>query len=192
MCSSSAPDMVVREGHTEVTGSKSSPLRSLAYSGVLVGLGVGVGYALAWVPNVELISFTAALSGYILGAVWGAFDGATMFLLYSFFSPFGVAPLPQWIAQGVGGAAFGLCGATLWRRLGHPVVAAAVGAAATAFYDLITNAAGYFAFPTKQTFAAYMISGIAFSALHIAANAVVFALLFPLISRRVPRGVGDV
>jgi len=175
----------------------TSPFRPLAYSAVLVALGVALGYALAWVPNVELVSFTAALAGYLLGASLGAFVGAMIFMLYSFLSPFGMAPLPLWLAQGIGGLAWGICGAVFTKYLARPVFAAGIAIAATLFYDIITNAAGYFAFPTGSTFIVYLVSGISFALVHIVSNCVLFALLFPLLTAKlgkkpiIRRGMGQ-
>lgn len=163
---------------------KKSSFHIVAYGAILVALGVGLGYALAFVPNVELVSLSAVLAGYLLGAGWGTFIAAVIFLLYSFLSPFGMAPLPLWISQGIGGAVFGLVGAAFSKKLRKPLFAAAIAIVATLFYDTITNAAGFFAFPTKDTFIVYLFAGIAFSTVHIAANAVLFAILFPIIARK--------
>ena len=56
-----------------------SRIKALSYSAILVALGVGLGYVLAWIPNVELVSFTAVLAGFMLGMKWGIIDGALMF-----------------------------------------------------------------------------------------------------------------
>jgi len=152
----------------------------ISYGAVLVALGVGLGYALAWIPNVELVSFTAVLSGFLLGTGYGIFIGALIFLLYSFLSPFGMAPLPLFIAQGIGGAVFGFAGAILKNRLKNPLYAAAAAIVGTLFFDLITNSAGFFTFPSQSTFIAYISGGIIFGVVHILANAVIFAVLFPM------------
>jgi len=171
--------------------NKLSPFKRIAYSAVLVALGVGLGYAFAWLPNIELVSLTAALAGFIMGIGAGAFVGALTFMLYSFISPFGMAPPPLWIAQGIGGALFGMFGGLFAAPMRKPLYAAAIGIAFTLFYDIITNAAGYFAYPTKETFVVYMASGIAFGAVHIASNAVLFAILFPLLARKVQHFRGN-
>ncbi len=167
-----------------ISRNKSS-FHRIAYSAVLIALGVGLGYALAWVPNIELVSFTAVLGGFLLGAGYGLFVGATIFLLYSFLSPFGMAPLPLWIAQGIGGALLGLGGAVFSEHLKKPLYAASLAIAATLFYDVITNAAGYFTFPTKSTFIIYITGGIVFGAVHLLANAIIFALMFPMMIKLV-------
>ncbi len=159
--------------------------RKLAYSAVLVALGVSLGYALAWIPNVELVSFICVLTGYTLGFSWGIIDGALIFLLFSFLSPFGMAPLPVWIAQGIGGAFLGFCGAFAGNRMTKPFIAAGIAIAGTVIYDLSTNIAGFFTFPTERTFMVYIIGGMSFSIVHIATNGLIFALLFPLIISKV-------
>jgi len=157
--------------------------RIIAYSAALVALGIGLGYALAWLPNVELVSFTAALSGFVLGRTWGIIDGALIFGIYSALSPFGMAPLPLLLAQIIGGAFIGFLGALLRKKLNKAYFAAIIGILGTAFYDIITNAAGFVAFPTKQAFLAYIVAGLSFSIVHIVSNAVIFAILFPVISK---------
>ena len=157
--------------------------RKMAYSAVLLALGVGLGYALAWIPNIELVSFVCVLAGFMLGAEWGIIDGALIFLLYSFLSPFGMAPLPLWIAQGIGGAFLGFLGYLWGTRLKKPLFAMALGISGTLVYDLLTNLAGFFFFPTENTFIVYLLSGLSFSLVHIIANGVIFAILFPIIAR---------
>ena len=159
--------------------------KNVAYGAILVALGVGLGYALAWIPNVELVSLTAALAGYLLGGIRGAFVGALTFLLYSFFSPYGMPPPQLWVAQGIGGAVIGMSGATFKKWLEKPLFAAAIGIIVTLLYDIITNAAGYFAFPTGMTFAVYLVGGIAFAIIHIASNGAIFAILFPILTKKI-------
>lgn len=167
--------------------NKTAPYLRLSYSAILIALAVGLGYALAWIPNVELVSFTCVLAGYILGAGWGMFVGGIALMLYSFLSPFGMAPPPVWIAQGIGGASLALAGAIFSTKMKKPIYAMAVGIAATIFYDILTNAAGFFAFPTKSTFIVYLFSGFAFAVVHIIANGAIFAVLFPLLGNRIEK-----
>ena len=157
--------------------------KKLSYSAVLIALGVGLGYALAWAPNIELVSFIAVLSGVMLGGVWGTIDGALVFLLFSFLSPFGLPPFPLWLAQGIGGACLGFGGSIFGKRLKNPLFAIMLAIAGTLLYDVLTNAAGYFTFPTGNTFIIYIIGGLSFSLLHILSNSAIFAILFPLLTR---------
>jgi len=158
--------------------------RKLAYSAVLVALGVGLGYVLAWFPNVELVSFTAVLSGAVLGTVWGVIDGAFIFLIFSMLSPFGMAPVPLLAAQGLSGAMLGLTGGFFGKKINKPVYALLLGIGGTLMYDILTNAAGYFNFPTGQTFFVYLIGGVSFSVIHIFANGLLFCVLFPIILKQ--------
>jgi len=159
-----------------------SRIKNLSYSAILVALGVGLGYVLAFIPNVELVSFTAVLAGFMLGMKWGIIDGALMFGLYSFLSPYGMAPPPLLVAQIIGGGFLGFLGATFSKGLQKPVYAAFVGFIGTLFFDIITNASGFFAFPTRQTFIAYIIAGLGFTVIHLISNTVLFVVLFPVLS----------
>ncbi len=158
--------------------------RKLAYSAVLVALGVGLGYVLARFPNVELVSFAAVLSGVILGTAWGVIDGAFIFLIFSMLSPFGMAPVPLLAAQALSGALLGLAGGLFGKKIKKPACALLLGIAGTLMYDILTNAAGYFTFPTGQTFIVYLIGGISFSVIHIFANGLLFCVLFPIILKQ--------
>ncbi len=163
---------------------ENTGIRKIAYSAVLVALGITLGYALAVVPNVELVSFTCVMAGMVMGLAWGAVDGALIFGLYSMLSPFGMPPVPLWVSQILAGVVMGIAGHLARKKLHSPIYAGAIGVALTLFYDLLTNAAGYFAFPTKQTFTAYLIGGLTFAVIHIASNGVIFAVLFPIISKK--------
>jgi len=162
--------------------------RKIAYSAVLVGVGVALGYALALVPNVELVSFVCVFSGALLGKFWGGVDGALIFGLYSFLSPFGMPPVPLFATQIICGACMGISGAIAGKKLNNPVYAALTGVLLTLFYDIATNAAGYFTFPTAQTFFVYLLGGITFAVVHILSNGVLFAVLFPVVLPRLTRG----
>ena len=164
--------------------------RKIAYSAVLVGVGVALGYALALVPNVELVSFVCVVSGALLGKLWGGIDGALIFGLYSLLSPFGMPPVPLFITQIICGAVMGISGAVVRKKLTSPLYAALTGVLLTLFYDIATNAAGYFSFPTAQTFFVYLLGGITFAAVHIISNGVLFAVLFPVVLPRLTRGRG--
>ena len=98
--------------------------RKIAYSAVLVGVGVALGYALALVPNVELVSFVCVFSGALLGKFWGGVDGALIFGLYSLLAPFGMPPVPLFITQIICGACMGIsAGESMSRFLTTPILA---------------------------------------------------------------------
>lgn len=158
--------------------------RKVAYSSIFLALGVALGYALSWLPNIELVSFVCALSGYWLGAGLGMLTGAGIYMLYSFLSPYGMAPMPLWIAQGIGGAVFAFLGVLFVRCKSRLAFYGAVaGALGTLFYDAITSVAGFIFFPSGNTLVAYIVAGAPFYAAHILSNTIIFAVLFPAIAK---------
>lgn len=165
----------------------SSPVR-IAYGAIVIALAIALGYALALVPNIELVTLTLAFGGYLLGS-WGALVGAIGFGLYSLLSPYGVAPPPLLIAQIIGGGVIGLGGALMrnfnkyaWTSV---LMAGLIGGLITLLYDVLTNIGAYIMISSETTFIPFIIGGISFSILHIVSNVLIFAVLFPIITRYV-------
>ncbi|RKZ30009.1 hypothetical protein DRQ36_06925 [bacterium] len=167
-----------------------NPVARAAYGGVIIALAVTLGYALAAVPNIELVTLTLAFGGYLLGTGWGAIVGALGFGLYSALSPYGIAPPPVFVAQIIGGALIGIGGALLRRifestlKPGMSILAAAAtGLIVTLIYDILTNLGSYVAISSKTTFVPFIIGGLWFAVLHIISNSAIFAVLFPLLTK---------
>lgn len=176
-------------GMDNIRKGLSTPKKT-AYGAVIIALAIALGYALALIPNVELVTLTLAVGGYILGASWGVLIGAIGFGLYSILSPYGVAPPPLLFAQIIGGAVIGLGGSLLrmWalsddKAVRTALYAALVGILVTFIYDLLTNLGSYVVIASKATLGPFLIGGLSFSVLHIVVNGVIFALLFPVISK---------
>ena len=78
-----------------------------------IAIGVALGYILAFLPNIELVTLVIFLSGYTLGWKSGLFVGFSTEFIYSNFNLYGPAPLhvltAQVIAMAVAGVAGGLC-----------------------------------------------------------------------------------
>jgi hypothetical protein len=170
----------------------NSPVARSAYGGVIIALAVALGYALAAIPNIELISLTLAFGGYLLGAGWGAVVGALGFGLYSAISPFGIAPPPVFIAQIIGGSVVGLSGALLRnlfasnkKQIVKIIFCGLAGFCATLIYDILTNLGAFAAISSQATFIPFMIGGIAFAIVHIISNTAIFALLLPILAGRI-------
>ena len=81
----------------------------------MVALAVSLGYALAGVPNVELMTLTVFTAGYLLGGVLGALVGAVSITLHSVFNPLGAALPPLLAAQICGFVLIGTTGGWLGR-----------------------------------------------------------------------------
>jgi uncharacterized membrane protein len=159
--------------------------RSVATLGILTALVAALGYALAAVPNVELVSLASFVAGFVLGRGRGAFAGGAGMALYSSLNPYGIAMPPVFVAQVIGMALFGLCGAWIGPRLavGPPPLAAglgiATGAVLTLVYDILTNLGTVAVMGAWSDPWPVIAGGVAFGAGHVLSNAVLFGVLLP-------------
>ena len=144
-------------------------------------------------PNVELFTLVYFFIGYRYGIFWGGAVDAFFEFLYSTLNLYGPALPPVNAAQIIGMAAAGIAGGvgarfnpfrifSLPRRWGLVLAAVVV----TLFFDLVTNLAMVW---TLGNLWVVLIAGIPFSALHIAANSLLFAFAFPALQRIVPERV---
>lgn len=160
------------------------PAERVAYGGVLAAVAAAAGFALAGVPNVELVTLLVCLSGVFYGPLLGIIVGVLGETVFSLGNPLGPAPLPLLIGQVLGmalaGAAGGLLGALALPRSRVPraVVWGGVGAVVTLVFHLATD--GAYALMTRLTWA-YIVAGIPFYAIHLLSNAALFAVALPLI-----------
>ena len=175
---------MISSGHN--TNSKT-PVRQPVLLGLFTGAAVGLGYLLAGVPNVELMTLVIALAGAVIGPGRGLVAGAMAAVVFSLGSPYGL-PVPLMLAaQAVGLGAAGVFGAIGGNRVlaccykGSYAAAmswaAATGLGSTLIYDLLTNLAIIGAFDMN---AAVVLTGaVPFALIHLASNAVIFAALLP-------------
>jgi hypothetical protein len=172
--------------------TKTSPVRQPVLLGLFTGTAVGVGYLLAGVPNVELMTLVIALAGASLGLRAGALSGILAAAIYSLGSPYGLPHplllLAQVCGLGMAGVLGGLVSRPMLSAIGrHRRVRAMIGAGGTGFvatflYDLLTNLS---IIPAFELSAAVVLSAaIPLSLLHTGANTVIFALLFPVLAPR--------
>jgi hypothetical protein len=159
--------------------------RRIILAALFIALSVAVGYLLAGVPNVELMTLCVFLSGVFLGCGLGAVVGILSIFLYSVFNPFGPPLLPLIITQLVGFALIGLSGGLLRVQIGCAgrraiVVSAVAGLILTVVYDLLTTVATAFVFLGGdgfiEGFMGVFIAGALFLVIHTISNTVVFAV----------------
>jgi len=154
---------------------------------LLVAVAVALGFALSAVPNVELVTLTVFVSGFLLGPSLGAGVGAVVAVLFSVFNPLGAALPPLVAAQAVGQSIAGLTGGIagpklvrIERRVFASAAAAAAGSVLTVIYDLLTNAGAYATIAGARSFDAlvtFMAAGMLLAGVHIVWNTVVFAVV---------------
>ena len=159
--------------------------RSVATLGILTALVAALGYALAAVPNVELVGLASFVAGFVLGGGGGAFAGGAGMALYSALNPYGIAMPPVFVAQVTGMALFGLAGARLGPRLAAspPPLAVALGVATgavlTLVYDILTNLGTVAVIGAWSDPWPVIAGGVAFGAGHLVSNAILFGVLLP-------------
>jgi hypothetical protein len=151
---------------------------------LLISLTVVFGYVLAGVPNVELMTITVFLSGYLLGVRFGLVIGAASSLVHALFNPLGASLPPLLVAQcagfslvGVSGGLFGPFIHGLRNRWTAVIVAGMVGLVLTLIYDVLTNIAAYYiAMGTGPTsgLMGFVFGGILFMGMHVIWNTGLF------------------
>jgi hypothetical protein len=159
-------------------------LRRLAQSGGLVAAAFALKYPLIGLPNIEPLTLAFFAVGYGWGLRWGALVGAVGMALYASFNPWGAAIPPVWAAQVIGMALAGAAGGVIRRVAGttgrHWIVATVAGVIVTLIYDLLTNLAIAL---TIGPFWPMMAAALPFAAIHITSNALLFGLIFPILTR---------
>ena len=155
-----------------------------------ISLGVTLGYALISVPNVELVTATVFLGGYVLGVRLGLLGGIVTETIYGIMNPQGLAAPPllagMVIAMGIIGAMGGLfTRITIIKSDPGPVFLAAAGFICTLIFELLTSL-GYFISVQMpaQRMAVGLIAGLPFYFVHLLSNILIFLILVPLLIRR--------
>lgn len=178
--------------------------RLVLLASLLVAMIFAAGQALAGIPNVELVTMLAFVSGYLLGPALGAAVGAAGMGAHSLFNVLGAVAPPVWIAQivcyGLVGWAGGVAGPILSRvhsRARAALFAALTGAVLVVVYQIAVNAVAFYTFTNNVPVWTYVWAGVAFGAIQVAWNAVVFGVALPPTlrvlarHRRELRGAGE-
>ncbi|KAA3616411.1 MAG: ECF transporter S component [Calditrichaeota bacterium] len=150
-----------------------------------IAVGVAIGYALAFLPNIEMVTMIIFIGGYLLGWRSGAFIGLATEFIYSNFNLYGPAPIHILVAQIfamtttgiVGGIAKNIGGVNL-SSVASRIMFLVLGGAVTVFFDLVTTWADVFIIDAGMGFfMSRLIAGMPFFAVHIVSNAFIFFFL---------------
>ncbi len=174
--------------------------RRIAYTGMFIALAVALGFTLIIIPNLELVTATVFISGWLLGPFLGAFVGLISEMIFSGLNPIGSGFLffPLLLAQVLAMAITGFSGGILRRgkvlflsSWGGLLALAAVGVILTAIFDLFTT----LAFPIAAGFSGVQIwtiltAGSIFSVLHILSNGAIFGIIVPGVLKSVYTQLG--
>jgi hypothetical protein len=167
--------------------------RKALLASLLVSTAVVLGQALAGVPNVELMTITVFVSGYLLGWRLGMVVGSVSIALHSLFNPLGAALPPLLGSQVAAFAMVGLAGASIGplilvskRRWIASLAGGVVGCFLTLLYDLLTNVGAFFSITGNEAssgFVKFVAAGMLFTAMHVAWNTALFSVvLVPVLS----------
>lgn len=160
--------------------------RKALLASLLISVTVAFGYALAGVPNVELMTLSVFVAGYLLGGRLGVVVGAVSIAAHSLFNPMGAALPPLLIAQIIGFAIVGFAGtigrlivARRPRWLGI-VLSGVLGFAVTFVYDVLTNVGAFYSITgagAPASLVTFVVAGMAFMVMHLVWNTVLFLVV---------------
>ncbi len=170
--------------------AKQVSARTITLLALWTAATVALGYALATVPNVELVTASIFLAGYLFGPAAGVLVGLSAEFLYSLTSPYGLAAPPLLVAQLLGMAFAGFVGGWLgnavnaWHRgLRLHLVFGLVGLFVTLAFDLVTTASFLvFSGITLKKLLVSALFGLGFYLVHIGWNTLVFATVLPALA----------
>jgi len=174
--------------------------RRIAYSGLFIALTIALGFALVAIPNVEMITATVFIAGWLLGPGMGALVGGVAELIFSGLNPVGSGFLfpPLLVAQVLAIGTVGLVGGLARRgeifflaNKGGFIALGIFGAVLTFIYDVLTT----LSFPVMAGFTGMqlwgtVLAGLGLSGMHIVSNVLIFTLLVPRILKTVHRQLG--
>ncbi len=158
-------------------------------------LAIVLGYAMAYIPNIEVFTLMIFLSGFIMSKKEGAIIGLLSASIFTFFNPFGPSSPPLFIYQLIHYSLTGMSGALtkdfmLNRKFFKPredlyvyqvlVIFGVVGGILTFSFDILSTLFGGFVVSTSlDYFIAMYLFGIVFTTVHLIGNILVFVFLLP-------------
>jgi energy-coupling factor transport system substrate-specific component len=157
--------------------------RRTLLASLLTALAIAAGYALAAIPNVELITLLVFVSGYLLGPALGGGVGAVAMAGHSTFNVMGAAIPPILAAQvacyALVGAAGGVAGPAIRRLPPIPasIAAALCGGVLVVGYQVVVGVVSFYTFTGESVLWAYIWGGLVFSSIHVAWNVAVFLVV---------------
>ncbi len=158
-------------------------------------LAIVLGYAMAYIPNIEVFTLMIFLSGFIMSKKEGAIIGLLSASIFTFFNPFGPSPPPLFIYQLIHYSLTGISGGLtknfmLNRKFFKPkedlyvyqvmVIFGVIGGILTFMFDILSTLFGGFTVSTSiDYFIASYLFGIVFTTIHLIGNILVFVFLLP-------------
>ncbi len=164
----------------------------LTITAVFIALVVTLGYAFIFIPNVEAVTATIFISGFLLGKKRGAIVGLLGEFIYASINPYGVSMPPLLAAQLGSMGLIGFLGGVAGNRFKGKITFKTLlilrfalwGILSTLIFDVAT-CIGFFAvagFSPRQMLANLAL-GLPFYAVHLISNAAIFASVVPVLLR---------
>jgi hypothetical protein len=163
--------------------------------GTFTALAIVLGYAMAYIPNIEVFTLMIFLSGFIMSKKEGAIIGLLSASIFTFFNPLGPSPPPLFIYQLIHYSLTGISGGLaknfmLNRKFFKPkedlyvyqvmVIFGVIGGILTFLFDILSTLFGGFTVSTSiDYFIASYLFGIVFTTVHLIGNILVFIFLLP-------------
>jgi len=161
--------------------------KKVCFIGIFIALGVAMGYTFLFIPNIELVTATIFIAGYLLGIRNGIFIGIATETIFSLTNPYGIPSPPLLIAQIVSMGFTGLLGGIFSTMSFNPHIRvfmrfASAGFIATLFFALSTNLSFVISMGFQlNKFFSTMLTGVHFYIIHIISNMIIFATIVPLL-----------
>lgn len=162
-------------------------MKSYILLACFIALGVVLGYAFIGLPNVELVTATVFLCGFVMGVKHGILGGLVTEIIYGVFNPLGAAAPPllagMVFSMAVTGGVGGLAGRFVkWKGWWFHASLAALGFLCTLIFAMLTSL-GYALsanIPINRIWIT-MVSGVHFYLIQLGVNTVIFFTLVPLL-----------
>jgi hypothetical protein len=185
-----------REDGTQILSSQTRSSRRAALVGIYAALVLVAGYALVYIPNVELVTTLLFVGGYCFGAVVGSLIAVVVSIIFSYFNPLGASPLFLFLFQIFFYPCLAILGGAIGRvrrRRQFTIDAQTalglgmLGFCITLVFDIGSTFAMYLPIVNGNWPAVwpYWFTGIPFSIVHLASNPLIFALLLPVIANAI-------
>ena len=153
-------------------------------------LAIVLGYAMAYIPNIEVFTLMIFLSGFIMSKKEGAIIGLLSASIFTFFNPLGPSPPPLFIYQLIHYSTTGVLGGLTKDFLRNKeyfkptedlcvfrimVLFGFLGAIITFIFDILSTLFFY----GLDLFVALYLLNIVFTTIHLIGNILVFIFLLP-------------
>ncbi len=170
-------------------------IAEIALIGIFSALAVAGAFLFISIHNIEIFTATIFLSGLLLGQRNGLLVGVIASSIFSTFNPYGISPLPLFIAQALGRALVGYLGGryakfglekrSFWIRT---VAFGVAGLLLTWVYILLTFSSSFFSMGfSLEQMKIWFVGGLPSYLILTVSNLLIFALVIPFVSRELSR-----